>query len=176
MKLNSLLKKWIHLSSIVNLLTFIFVSILIIVVFYYQFGLMIPTNYQVLAPNAEGAVDFSFGYEFIHNNGFAAFFASPLGGGTYWQLVLSFYVLSILFASFNFIFNAVVIYLGSKYKNSSVLNIGVTALFLPLIGFIFAQKFLIKFRSTIIHKPDKTTAKKTLLKELEESINQKLAA
>ncbi|WP_391591660.1 hypothetical protein MCAV_06220 [[Mycoplasma] cavipharyngis] len=187
MKLNSLLKKWIIASCVFNLSSFFFIITLLIIIFFYQFGVLLPNNYQVLSANGQNistddnnnTIAAGFGYGYISANGFAAFFGAPLGNGTYWQLVLGFYPLTIVFVVLNFIVSVVLIYLGYKSKNTFVLNIGISAMFFPLIGFLVSHFYLKKFGEKIQIrklKTDKKSAKKSLLKEIEQSINQKANA
>lgn len=174
MKLSFLIRRLIRLGGYLNFFVFLYALILIIIVLYYQFGILIPTNYKILAPDAESKVAFDYGFVYISVNGLQAFFGAPLGNGTYWQLFIAFYVLTILFAVLNCIFAMILIIMGYKNKNSQVLLLGFTNMFIPIVGFISSEKFYFKNKQKVIKKISKKTDKKSFLKQMEESINQKI--
>lgn len=164
----------ILLSGIFSLLIFVFTTILLVLILNYQFNFLISNNFKPLANNIEPVdpVAYNFAANYIATNGLAAYFGVSFGGVVYWDLILLFFVLLMVFLVCNLFTSITVLYFGIKTNNANFIKISIFCLFCSILGSYSAFGYW-RNNKNLIHENSETRLNNKLL-QLETSLKEKL--
>lgn len=166
MKFQKRIQYLVLVNSIFNLLTFVCALILVGLAIGYKLWL-VSNNYQntTYFTSPKG---YRFFFDKIALEGLSSLFTD------YWEVIMAFYILTLLFAILNFLLSLLMMSLSFKYKNSTLLKTSVMLMFGSIIGVIYSWKTHQKWGGKINFQPKNNKKKEIRLEKITASLMAKM--